>query len=126
MSLDLAAEREYVRAILENLGKGQAYGYIPAKTGLPAFLVLPDSPYLTNGQGVGKARIHLRVVYISKSGANDAETSEVDEAVSAAVSAFLAAPVSISIDGASSPYSLSVNGGAYLAEDLQISFTIDL
>ncbi|WP_140448152.1 hypothetical protein [Curtobacterium flaccumfaciens] len=124
MSLDLAAEREWVRDILTGLDLAEAYSYLPGRTSLPAFLILPDSPYITSGGGFGQARLHLRVAYVSRDSANNVETGNVDAAMSAAIGAFI--PKAISIDGASAPYSLTINNQPYLAADLQISYTVTL
>jgi hypothetical protein len=124
MSLDLTAARDEVVQILAGLDLGEAYGYLPARTSLPAFLVLPADPYITGGQTFGRLTLHFRVAYISALKANQDETADVDIAISAAVNAFLAE--NIAIDGASSPYAITVNGNTNLAADLTISFPVSI
>ena len=126
MTLDLSAEREYVRSILAGLNLGEAYGYIPSRTSLPAFLVVPEDPYLSSGQTFGTAVIHLQVAYVSDQGANSNQSDQCDAAVSAAVNALLADDARISSDSGSAPYALTLNGNQYVAQNLTISFTINL
>ncbi|NRD25550.1 hypothetical protein [Frigoribacterium sp. VKM Ac-2836] len=127
--MNLAAEREYVRNILADLigENGAAYTYIPERTTLPAYLVTPNSPYISNGQTYGTATLRLEVTYVSSHGGNEKVTQEVDDAISAAVVALMQDPASrIAIDGADQPHSIRLNGQDYLSQSIQISFKIDL
>ncbi|GAA0959142.1 hypothetical protein [Frigoribacterium faeni] len=126
MSLDLAAEREFVRVILADLigDDGAAYTYIPERTVLPAYLVTPNSPYLSSGQTFATATLNLEVTYVSARGGNEKVTQEVDDNISSAITALMSA--GISVNGADQPQSITLNGIAYLSQTIQISFTIDL
>lgn len=123
MSLNLTEEREWVAQMLEELHLGNVYAYLPARAALPAFMVLPSSnTYLDGGQTFGSFRVHFRVVFISTTGPNVAETAEVDAALTAAINVFLAQ--GISVDGATPPYSMSWSGQTYLAADINLSYQI--
>jgi hypothetical protein len=127
--MNLAAEREYIRTLLSDLigESGAAYTYVPERTTLPAYLVTPNSPYLTGGQTFGTATLHLEVTYVSARGGNEKVTQDVDDAISAAVAALMAdTNTYIRIDGADQPASLTLNGQAYISQTIQISFPIDL
>lgn len=124
--MDLAAERSYVAGILGALNLGETYTYVPARLVVPAFMVVPDSPHLTNGAPFGQARLHLRVVFVAASGGNEDEQTAVDTAISSAATALLGTGAGISIDGASAPYAGQAGNQSYLSADLQISFNINL
>lgn len=128
MSLDLAAEREYIADILDQLDIADSFTFIPARLVVPGFLVVPDSPHITSGGPFGTAVLHLRVTYVAdSSSSNEQEQADVDAAISQAVNAFLTDDARINIDGGSSPYGVAMGSGqTYLAADLQISFSINL
>lgn len=127
--MNLAAERTFIRDILADLigDKGGAYTYLPGRMVLPAWLVTPADNYLTSGQTFGTATIHLTVTYIAEQAAdNEVSTQEVDDAMSAAITTFVSDYSNIHIESGTSPFSTSINGSAYLAQSVQIAFSINL
>lgn len=124
MSNALSTARTELAAAATEGSSWKVHPHVPGRITPPIGAVTPGSPYLEPGETFGSFTVRYVVSLISRTGANDFVTDELDEAITETVVALVNA--GYGLESVSQPYALDAGNAQYLAVDLTTTTTITL
>ena len=120
----LTATRQATADLLGEALDIQSFAAMPDRIVPPSVIVLPGSPYLSNGNTFGTFTAQLSVVLVTDAKVNATATTALDELIENATVALINAGISVS--EASEPWQLSSANATYLASTLTTTQNIAL
>ena len=120
-----ADDRAAIAEALEGTGNGWAvHDHLPGRAVPPAYIVLHDSPLVAReaSDPFGSATARYEVWCVAGTGANDVETTSVEDGTEQAVEALMAA--GFDFESVDQPVTFDLNGNTYLAISIHITSTV--
>lgn len=101
------------------------FAYLPERLSPPCAIVSAADPYMTSEDvPFGTFRMKLEVRLVTRPGANETVTDDLDDLIAQAITAL--DDTTWAVEDVSPPYTLASSGGSYLAASLTINDNITL
>lgn len=117
-------KRASLAALIKTATGLTSYDYNPARLNVPSAVVMPGTPYVTDGDVFGSINVSYTVDLIMGTAANSVTAQGLDDQIENALVALINA--GYGVDNVSAPYAVDINNGTYLAATLTVNANISL
>lgn len=100
------------------------HDYNPARLNVPSAVVMPGTPYVTDGDVFGSINANYSIELIMGTAANSVTASGLDDQIENALVGLINA--GYSVENVSQPYAVDINNGTYLAATITVNANISL
>lgn len=118
----LATARAGVASVISTATSLTTHDFLPGRLAVPCAVVMPSSPYISDGDVFGSFQASFTVDLVMGQAANKVSANGLDNQIENALVGLVNA--GYSVESVSQPYSMEVNNATYLAATLTVNATI--